>query len=282
MKNFLFLVFVCAFVSLLKAEEKKIAQVDKTYITLNEVYVKMSANYFTKTLDDLISEKLLINYANKNDIKVVKNEVQNIINNIKSRFNSEKDFKKELLKMNISEKDYSKMIENELLAQKALISILNLNVTDEDAKRYYDSNPEQFKIPQSVKLRQIFVNTEQEANDVYIALEAGANFEKMAELKSVDENLKKKAGDLGYITKGMLIPEIEKEVFAMEANKYTKPIKTGNGYSIIKVEDKKNERTIPFEDIKEKIKGSIKFEIINQNKNRVLNILKEKSEIKIF
>lgn len=282
MKKFLFLVFICPLVSLLESAEKNIALVDKTYITLNEVYVKMSANYFTKTLDDLISEKLLINYANKNNIKIEKKEVLDVINKIKSRFNSEKDFQKELLKMNISEKDYLKMIENELLAQKALISILNLNVTDEEAKKYYDSNPEQFKIPQSVKLRQIFVNTEQEANDVYIALEAGANFEKMAELKSVDENLKKKAGDLGYITKGMLIPEIEKEVFALETDKYTKPIKTGNGYSIIKVEDKKNEQTIPFEEIKEKIKDLIKFEIINQNKNRVLNTLKEKSEIKIF
>ena len=192
MKKFLSLFFICTLVSLLEADEKKIAQVDKTYITLNEVYVKMSANYFTKTLDDLISEKLLINYANKNNIKVEKNEVHDIIKNIKSRFNSENDFKKELLKMNISEKDYSKMIEDELLAQKALISILNLNITDEDAKKYYDSNPEQFKIPESIKIRQIFVNTEQEANDVYIALEAGANFEKMAELKSVDENLKKK------------------------------------------------------------------------------------------
>lgn len=279
--NLLFIMII-SIVSSTFASDKKIAMVDNSYITLNDVYQKMSVNYFSKTLDDIISEKLLLNYAKKNNIKAEKREIDEMIFSIKSRFNSESDFKKELDRMGLNEKNYRNIIENEITASKAFDKILNINITDEDAKKYYDLNPEQFKIPQTVKLRQIFVNTEQEANDVYIALQAGADFEKIALLKSVDENLKKNGGDIGYIPKGMIVPDIEKEVFSLEISKYTKPLRTGNGYSIIKVEDKKAEQIIPFEQAKEKIKEYIKLQIINQNKTTVINKLKENSKITLF
>lgn len=261
-------------------EEKKIVMVDKSPITLNDVYRRMSINYFSKTLNEIIEEKLLINYAIKNGIKLENAEIENTFKNIKSRFKDEKEFKKELSSIFITEKDYQRFIEDQLLAQKALISILNIkDISDEDAKRYYEANKDQFKIPQAVKLRQIFVSSENEANDIYIALEAGANFEKLASIKSVDEKLKKSAGDIGYFTKGMLLPEIEKEVFSLENQKYTKPIKTGNGYSIFKVEEKRDERIIPFEESKERIKEMIKVSIINQNKQNVIEKLKSSAKI---
>jgi foldase protein PrsA len=258
-----------------------VAKVDKIEITRQELINKMSVSYFSKTLEELIEEKLLLNWAEKNKIKVDKKEIEDFLKQIKSRFNSENEFKNELKKMNITEEEYKKMIENTLTANKALEKILNINITDEDLKKYYENNKNQFKIPRALKLRQIYLNTEQEANDVYLALEAGADFKKLAALKSADPVLKEKEGDIGFISKGMLLPELEKEIFLLEVGKYTKPLKTGNGYSIIKVEEIREEKELSFEEIKDKLREVLKSNIISANRRNVIENLKSQAKIEI-
>ena len=258
-----------------------VAKVDKIEITRQELINKMFVSYFSKTLDELIEEKLLLNWAEKNKIKVEKKEIEDFLKQIKSRFNSENEFKNELKKMNITEEEYKKMIENTLTANKALEKILNINITDDDLKKYYENNKNQFKIPRALKLRQIYLNTEQEANDVYLALEAGADFKKLAALKSADPVLKEKEGDIGFISKGMLLPELEKEIFLLEVGKYTKPLKTGNGYSIIKVEEIREEKELSFEEIKDRLREVLKSNIISANKKNVIENLKSQAKIEI-
>jgi foldase protein PrsA len=258
-----------------------VAKVDKTEITRQELINKMSVLYFSRILDELIEEKLLLNWAEKNKIKVDKKEIEDFLKQIKSRFNSENEFKNELKRMNITEEGYKKMIENTLTANKALEKILNINITDEDLKKYYENNKNQFKIPKALKLRQIYLNTEQEANDVYLALEAGADFKKLAALKSADPVLKEKEGDIGFISKGMLLPELEKEIFLLEVGKYTKPLKTGNGYSIIKVEEIREEKELSFEEIKDRLREVLKSNIISANRRNVIENLKSQVKIEI-
>lgn len=258
-----------------------VAKIDNIIITRQELINKMSVSHFSKTLQELIEEKLLISWAQKNELNIEKKEVENILKTIKSRFKNEDDFKKELKRLNIKESDYKKIIENTILANKALEKILNINITDDDLKKYYEENKDQFKIPQALRLRQIYLNTEQEAMDVYLALEAGADFKKLASLKSADPILREKEGDIGFISKGMLVPEIEKEVFSIEVGKYTKPLKTGNGYSVIKVDEIREEQILPFEDIKDRLRDTLKSNIISQNRNRIIEELKLKSKIKI-
>ena len=258
-----------------------VAKVDKIEITRQELINKMSVSYFSRTLDELIEEKLLLNWAEKNKIKVDKKEIEDFLKQIKSRFNSENEFKNELKRMNITEEGYKKMIENTLTANKALEKILNINITDEDLKKYYENNKTQFKIPKALKLRQIYLNTEQEANDVYLALEAGADFKKLSALKSADPVLKEKEGDIGFISKGMLLPELEKEIFLLEVGKYTKPLKTGNGYSIIKVEEIREEKELSFEEIKDRLREVLKSNIISANRRNVIENLKSQAKIEI-
>jgi foldase protein PrsA len=276
--------FIIALTSLtLNAGQKSdiVAKVDKIEITRQELINKMSVSYFSKTLEELIEEKLLLNWAEKNKIKVDKKEIEDFLKQIKSRFNSEDEFKNELKRMNITEEGYKKMIENTLTANKALEKILNINITDEDLKKYYENNKDQFKIPKALKLRQIYLNTEQEANDVYLALEAGADFKKLAALKSADPVLKEKEGDIGFISKGMLLPELEKEIFLLEVGKYTKPLKTGNGYSIIKVEEIREEKELSFEEIKDRLREVLKSNIISANRRNVIENLKSQVKIEI-
>ncbi|NLH39598.1 MAG: hypothetical protein GX445_06015 [Elusimicrobia bacterium] len=272
--------FIMMFGGLLNSQTNVISTVNGEKITMDEIKNRMTLNYFAKTLDEAIGDKLIIQEAKKRNISVSKDELNKAINQIKQRFTKEDDFKKELKRIGISEKDYYSMIETNLLIEKAIITILNINPTDEDAKKYYDSNPSQFDIPEALKIRQIYVNTEQEAKDILIALDAGASFERLAEIKSADERLRQSKGDIGFISKGMLLPDIENEIFLTPIGKYTKPVKTGNGYSIFKVEEKREHNKLKFEDVKEKIKELIKSSQIQNGRQQLINQLREKATIK--
>lgn len=265
----------------LKSQNQILAQVGDEKITLKEITSKLLISNYSQTLEELIEEKILLQEAKKRGINISDTELNNFMDLIKKRFNTQSEFLKELKKINISEKEYIQIIKNKLIADKTILSLLNVNITDQDALNYYETNKEQFKIPIALKLRQIFVLTEKEANDLIIALDAGADFIKLASLKNADEELRKRGGDLGYITKGMLLPDIEKEVFSTPKNKYTRPLKTGNGFSIILVEDIRNEEIIPFENVKENIKNSITLSILNANKRKIIDDLKKLYKIEI-
>ncbi|HSP88323.1 MAG TPA: peptidylprolyl isomerase, partial [Ignavibacteriaceae bacterium] len=75
----------------------------------------------------------------------------------------------------------------------------------------------------------------QEAMKVYNDLVNGASFEKAAMEKSKDPGSGAKGGDLGWFSKGAMVPEFEKAVFEGKEGVVQKPVKTNYGYHIIKV-----------------------------------------------
>ena len=83
-----------------------------------------------------------------------------------------------------------------------------------------------------------------EAEQVYNQLKSGANFEQLAMEKSGDKSNSAKGGDLGWFTKGMMVPEFEKACFDAKVGEITKPVKTSFGYHIIKVSGKSDKRFV--------------------------------------
>ncbi|MGC9070819.1 MAG: peptidyl-prolyl cis-trans isomerase [Elusimicrobiales bacterium] len=260
-------------------DKSVIAEVNGYKITLKDVASRLLISNFDLALEELIEERMLLDEAKKRNITITNSEFEEFIKGIKKRFASEQDFKKVIKKIGLAESEYYEIIKNKLIAEKTIIALSNINVTDEDAKKYYEANLNQFKTPKLIKLRQIFVLNEKEAEDVKVALDAGADFIKLAGAKNADENLKKNSGDLGYISKGMLMPDIEKEVFDKDIKKYVGPIKTGNGYSFLFIEDIKPEKITPFEEIKDEIKNSLKLAIVNSKRKQIIEELKKVSKI---
>ena len=59
--------------------------------------------------------------------------------------------------------------------------------------------------------------------------------------KSTDRGSAGKGGDLGYFTKGQMVPEFEVAAFALRTGEITeKPVKTQYGWHVIKVEDRRS------------------------------------------
>ncbi|MED0971472.1 peptidylprolyl isomerase PrsA [Bacillus paramycoides] len=143
------------------------------------------------------------------------------------------------------EDDFKKQIKFKLAMNEAI----KKSVTEKDVKDYY--KPE-------IKASHILVSDENEANEIKKKLDAGASFEELAKQESQDIASKDKGGDLGYFGAGKMTPEFEKAAYKLKVGQISNPVKSPNGYHIIKLTDKKDLK--PYDEVKDSIRKSIEEE----------------------
>ncbi len=71
------------------------------------------------------------------------------------------------------------------------------------------------------------------AQELKTKIAKGESFANLAKQYSIDVS-KKRGGDLGYFSRGMMVPEFEKAAFSLEKGQVSDIIKTQFGYHIIK------------------------------------------------
>lgn len=128
------------------------------------------------------------------------------------------------------------------------------SVTPEEVKARYDKEVAAITPEDEVHARHILVKTEEEAKAVIADLDAGKDFVEIAKEKSTDPN-KSEGGDLGYFTKGRMVPEFEAAAFALEKGAYSKePVKTQFGFHVIKIEDKRKQQPPALEQVEGQVR----------------------------
>ena len=89
-----------------------------------------------------------------------------------------------------------------------------------------------------VSVRHLYASTEKEADNLYNLAKIGVSFEELAKQSFTDTTLKNNGGYLGFIDWGETDPDFENAAYTLKIGEISKPVKTAQGYSIIKVEDK--------------------------------------------
>jgi parvulin-like peptidyl-prolyl isomerase len=263
------------------AAEKTVAVVNGQKITGDELTKKLWWQYGAQGLSDMIDERLILGEAARLGLTADQKEVDARFANLTANYTDKEQFEKNLKSVGWSSADLRDLLRRQVLIRAVVIKDKQLAVTDEDAKAFFEKNKDRLSAPESMKLSQIFVNTKAEADDAYLALSAGADFAKLSALKSTDANLKKNSGSIGYITKGMLVPDIEKEIFALKPGQYTKVLPTGNGYSIFRVEELKPGQPASFDKIKEDLKTALLNQAISQKLPELAAELRQNAKIEV-
>lgn len=84
----------------------------------------------------------------------------------------------------------------------------------------------------------------EEAMKIYNQLKNGADFGKLAMQYSRDPGSAQNGGDLGWFSKGMMVPEFENVALNAKVGVVQEPVETQFGYHIIKVTDKSDKKYI--------------------------------------
>lgn len=150
-------------------------------------------------------------------------------------------------------------------------------VTDEAAKALYDERIGSAEPEPEVKARHILVKTEDEAKAIAKQLADGADFAELAKEKSTGPS-SANGGDLGFFSKEQMVTPFAEAAFKMEKGEISEPVKTRFGWHVIKVEDKRDRQPPKFADIKERLKGSL----VRQNLQERMAKLRGDANIEIL
>jgi parvulin-like peptidyl-prolyl isomerase len=240
-------------------------------------------NYYGKALDELINRELQYQDAKAKDIKIEKEKIDAQLEKFKKRFKSEKEYQAALKQEKSTEEQVRARIEKELLAQAAYTRNVTepAKMSEPALKEYYEKNAAKLKQPESAKLRIISTTDEKKAQDILAKIKQGDDFGELAYGLSED-SYRVKSGDVGYIHKGRMLPEIDAVAFKLKAGEVSDIIKAENNWFIIKVEDKKPEQQMTFEETKAKLQKELEAERANELKKKWIDNLRAKAKIEIL
>jgi len=153
-------------------------------------------------------------------------------------------------------------------------------VTEKEAKDYYENNKEQFIKPTEVRLSQIVVKNEEEAKKVYERVDKGEDFGKIAKELSKDEKTKASGGDMGFFKKGQLAPQIENVAFSLKKGQVSMPMNLKGDLYIFKVTDVKG-TPVDFEQIKIQLMEQLKAKKQQDWFNSYIDELKKKHKVEV-
>jgi len=146
-----------------------------------------------------------------------------------------------------------------------------IQVSPDEVKRYYESRKDTFKIPKQVRARDILIKAppqdtpeqleakKKKAEEIFEKAKKTKDFSSLAKQYSEGENASK-GGDLGWVQKGMMGEQIEAILFSMKAGELSGVLPGRDGLLILKVEEVREEKQKPFEEVKDQILQTLKKE----------------------
>ena len=147
-------------------------------------------------------------------------------------------------------------------------------VTEKDAKAVYDQQIGAQTPQEEVRARHVLVKTEADARDVIERSNRGDDFADLARELSTGPS-KTQGGDLGFFSRGQMVPAFEEAAFKMEPGTVSEPVKTQFGWHVIKVEEKRAQELPKFGPLKDRIMSSL----IQQKAAEVLQSLRDGAKI---
>lgn len=183
-------------------------------------------------LDNMITQELLLQEAEKRGLSVSDEEVEEDIQSMVTNQygGSQADLEEAVQQAGMTMDFFKDAKKEELLLTKLQTELVN--------------NPE---IVDVIKASHILVDTEEEANEIIAQLDGGADFAALAQEKSTDTGSAANGGELGYfavngVTTSKMVDAFSQGAQALEVGEYSKtPVQSEFGYHIILVEDKQSD-----------------------------------------
>jgi len=237
------------------SSNETVATVNGVNIGKDRLYDELVKAGGPATLENIITQELISQEAEANNIKVTDADVDAEIALIKKSFGTDEQFNAALAQYNMTLENLKSDTKINLTIRKVLEP--KTDVTAEEIQQFYDTNKAALGTPEQIQASHILVATKEEADAILAELKQGGDFAAIAKAKSIDPGSKDNGGDLGLFGKGKMVPEFEAAAFALKINEISGVVQTENGFHIIKKTAEKAAVVPTFEEKKEEIKNQL-------------------------
>ncbi len=188
-------------------------------------------------LNQLIDERMVIQEAKRQKLKVDEKLVSERMEVIKSQYRSAQEFEQALIYEGLNISDAKKKLSQQLLMSEAVEENVRskIFIHPKEVTQYYQEHSLEFALPQSVRVDSIFVageanskSAQDKVNQAFRALKMGEEFS-LAAGKFSD------GPSLGIVRRGQLRKDIEDVIFNLKIGEFSRPVKTERGFFIFKL-----------------------------------------------
>jgi peptidyl-prolyl cis-trans isomerase SurA len=259
-------------VTLLELEERAGAELRRAEAQpVGPARERERARALKEAFDGAVSERLFQAQVAALGVEITDAEIDSVIQDVKRRNGLDDERLDEALRsQGLDRPAYRKAVKRDLESMRLVqLKIRSkVKVTDEDVKNYWQTHPQEFRTGEEVRVLHVFLPLPRDADAAEAArvkvigervlarLEAGEDFGKVAREMSQGPSAKE-GGDLGWLKRGTVQPELEKAAFALLPGQHSGLVTTRLGYQILRVEERRGGGAKPFEEVKEEVRDRL-------------------------
>jgi len=232
-------------------------------------------------LDQLVERLLLEQLAARLKITVDEKEVNPILIGMRAGYQPA-DFALYLTEHHLDDLALRDRIRYSLLVDKlaSRYAAAKLTITDKEMRDFYQTHLPEFTSPERIRLRQIVLGDEDFAFQTMNDIALGEPFEEAARTRSTGAE-RVRGGDLGYVAREMLPPEIAATAFALKIGEVSNVIRTTYGFHLLLVLDKKPAETLTFEQARATIQDRLRRQRADRLWRDFVAKLKARADIQV-
>lgn len=275
---------------------KNIVAVINEYNTgksLEDMSEEELSDFDSEIITFMIDRRLISQKAIEKGINVSSEESSTRVGSIKEGLESNNILKEKLSKKGITEQELENFATEDILSEKYREAFDDSqNVKESDISEYYNTHSEEFE-QEYVEASHILISTinndgtamseEQKkekrelANQIAEKAKNGEDFSTLAKQYSDDKKTGANGGNLGFFKKSDKDSAFTGKVFELKKGEISDVIETNSGYEIVKVTNRKTEKSAL-----NKEKENIKKSILDDRYIKHLEELEKDADIKIF
>ena len=219
-----------------------------------------------------IDEMIVVQRGKELGYTLSDQQFKSVVDNIRkeNKIETEEQFQAALKSENMSMVDLRRNLERSMIYQRVQQNevLAKIGVTDDEARKYYETHLKEFTTAPTVTLREILVAVAGDPKVMNVAADeaaktradeirrrvttGGEDFEKLAADVS-DAPSKANAGLIGPLSVTDISPELRKLIEGMKAGDVGELVRTSRGYQILKLESITATQTLPLDQAREQI-----------------------------
>jgi parvulin-like peptidyl-prolyl isomerase len=241
---------------------------------------------------DLFRELLLQSRADQLGVEVTDAQVDAAMGQLKQSYNlkSDEEFKAALAQSGMTEAQLRAQLRGQLRVQEVRGREVQsrVKVNEEDQRRYYRKNLEQFRQPEQVQLREVVVLDEgglptaeerqRAAAEIRAKVRSGGSLAD-AVADTSKKGVTSAAIDLGWVSPGDLDKNLETAVWKLPKGSLSEPVQARGGLHLVQVLDRRESRIPPFSEVQQAIQAREQERVFRQEIAKYMVELENKSLI---
>jgi peptidyl-prolyl cis-trans isomerase C len=165
-----------------------------------------------------------------------------------------------------------------------------VDVTEAEAKVFYDGNPEYFTQPEVIRVSEILIKVDPKADaakkqearkkleGIQKRAQKGEDFSVLAKDFSQSASAAQ-GGDLGTLPRGRMPKAFDDAAFSLKPGEVSGVVEIEAGFLLIKVHEKTPEKLVPFKDVEERIRQHLSNEKLKKRVEDYLTEVKKTAKI---